>query len=159
MSDQRTIPPKGRYPLKYRGTQCLNCGHSLDISDKYCPQCSQANSTKKLSMKDFFDEFFSNLFNVDSKLLTTLKALVLRPGRITVDYVNGKRMSYTNPFRFLLSLAIVYFLMINYTGNYKDLDRWGVKNADQILRMESPYNYRMTSRLQDSLNVLNGLDS
>lgn len=159
MSDKPTILPKGRYLLKYRGISCLNCGHPLDMSDKYCPNCSQANSTKKLSMKDFFDEFFSNLFNVDSKLLATLRALILRPGRITLDFVNGKRMSYTNPFRFLLSLAVVYFLMITYTGNYQDMDRWGAKNADQMLRMESPFNFNMTSDLQDSLINSNESDA
>ena len=52
---------KGRYELKFRGVECLNCGHPLDISDKYCPNCSQANSTKKLTIKDFIDEFFSGL--------------------------------------------------------------------------------------------------
>jgi hypothetical protein len=153
MSDKPTVLPKGRYLLKYRGTQCLNCGHPLDISDKYCPNCAQANSTKKLSMKDFFDEFFSNLFNFDSKLFTTVKALLIRPGRITRDYIKGKRMSYTNPFRFLLSLAIVYFLMINYTGPYQDMDRWAAKNTDQFLRMESPFNFKLTSDLQDSLKT------
>jgi len=113
---------KGRYELKFRGVKCLNCGHPLDISDKYCPNCSQANSTKKLTLKDFFDEFFSSLINYDSKLLTTLYALLLRPGRITKDYVNGKRITYTNPFRFLLSLAFLYFLMVTYNNQFANLD-------------------------------------
>ncbi|MBO0331605.1 DUF3667 domain-containing protein [[Muricauda] lutisoli] len=113
---------KGRYELKFRGVKCLNCGHPLDISDKYCPNCSQANSTKKLTLKDFFDEFFSSLINYDSKLLKTLYALLLRPGRITEDYVNGKRITYTNPFRFLLSLAFLYFLMFTYNNRFSNLD-------------------------------------
>lgn len=118
MSDKPTIVPKGRYLLKYRGTQCANCGHPLDISDRFCPNCSQANSTKKLTLKDFFDEFLAGMISYDSKLLKTLSALLLRPGKITKDNIDGKRVSYTNPFRFLLSLAIVYFLILNFTGNY-----------------------------------------
>lgn len=125
MNNKPTRIPKGRYRLRFRGTECLNCGHPLDMSDKYCPSCSQANSTKKLSLKDFFDEFFSNIISYDSKLLRTLSALLLRPGRITKDYVKGRRVSYTNPFRFLLSLAIIYFLMLNYTGNFTEWDRFG----------------------------------
>lgn len=151
MSDKPSIRPKGRYLLKYRGTKCLNCGHALDMSDKYCPNCSQVNSTKKVTIKDFFDEFFSNLFNVDSKLLTTLKALILKPGKISLEDVEGKRMSYTNPFRFLLSLAVVYFLMFNFGVNYQDLDRWGAKNADGLIRMDTPFNFSMHSNLKDSL--------
>ena len=134
MEDKPTIPEKGRYQLKFRGIKCLNCEHPLDMSDKFCPSCSQANSTKKLSLKDFFDEFFSSLISYDSKLLRTLSALLLKPGKITRDYINGKRVSYTNPFRFLLSLAIVYFLIINYTGNFSDWDRYGKKSGVDFLQ-------------------------
>jgi hypothetical protein len=125
MENKPALKQTGRYRLQYRGTECTNCGHPLDISDRYCPNCSQANSTKKLSLKDFFDEFFSSLISYDSKLLKTLSALLIRPGKITKDYLNGRRVSYTNPFRFLLSLAIVYFLMLNFTGNFQALDQYG----------------------------------
>jgi len=118
---------KGRYRFKYRGTECLNCGHPLDVSDRFCPNCSQANSIKKLSLKDFIIEFFTSLISYDSKLLNTLGALLLRPGEITRNYINGKRVRYTNPFRFLLSLAIIYFLMVNFTGNFSELDKYGTK--------------------------------
>ncbi|WP_274826688.1 DUF3667 domain-containing protein [Maribacter polysaccharolyticus] len=113
---------KKRDQLKYRGTSCRNCGRQLDLSDKFCPNCSQANSTKKLTLRDFFDEFFANIISYDSKLLKTLSALLWRPGKITKDYVNGKRVSYTNPFRFLLSLAIIYFLAISFNSDFSKLD-------------------------------------
>ncbi len=123
MENKPSLISKGRYDLKYRGNQCLNCGHPLDISDKYCPNCSQANSTKKLVLKDFVDEFFSSLVNYDSKLLKTLYTLLVKPGTITKDYINGKRISYTNPFRFLLSLAFIYLLLFGYNNNFSNLDR------------------------------------
>ncbi|WP_420321794.1 DUF3667 domain-containing protein [Flagellimonas sp.] len=123
MANKPSLITKGRYELKFRGTECLNCGHLLDISDKYCPNCSQANSTKKLVLKDFWDEFFSSLINYDSKLLKTLYALLLKPGTITKDYINGRRVSYTNPFRFLLSLAFLYLLMFSYNNNFSSLDK------------------------------------
>jgi len=122
-----TSKPKGRYKLQYRGTECTNCAHPLDLSDRFCPHCSQINSTKKPTLKDFFDEFFSSLISYDSKLLKTLSALLLRPGKITRDYLTGKRVSYTNPFRFLLSLSIIYFLMINFnlSSGLSKLDKYG----------------------------------
>ncbi len=126
-------PEKGRYRFQYRGTECLNCGHPLDMSDRYCPNCSQVNSTKKLSLKDFFDEFFASLISYDSKLLKTLTALLLQPGKITRNYIDGKRVSYTNPFRFLLSLSIIYFLMINFTGHFSEWDKYGVKKDGNFI--------------------------
>lgn len=114
---------RGRFSTRYRGTRCLNCGHSLDRSDRYCPSCSQVNSTKKLNLVDFFREFLSEILNYDSKLLKTLSALLCRPGSITRDYIAGKRLTYTNPFRFLLSLAIIYFLLLAMTTRFSQFDR------------------------------------
>ena len=144
MGKKNGLITKGRYELKFRGVECLNCGHPLDISDKYCPNCSQANSTKKLTLKDFFDEFFSGLINYDSKLLKTLSALLLRPGRISKDYVNGKRVSYTNPFRFLLSLAFLYFLMFTYNGHFDDWDQ-AAKDFDGTIYNGSPFKFNTES--------------
>ncbi|GAB5476013.1 MAG: hypothetical protein Mars2KO_41120 [Maribacter sp.] len=141
MDNKPTLQHTGRYQLRYRGTECANCQHPLDISDRYCPNCSQANSTKKLTLKDFFDEFFSSLISYDSKLLKTLSALLIRPGRITKDYVRGKRVSYTNPFRFLLSLAIVYFLMLNFTGDFQALDKFGADADGDWIREDGPLNF------------------
>jgi len=128
MGKGKEIISRGRYELKFRGTECRNCGHILDVSDKYCANCSQANSTKKLALKDFLDEFLSSVINYDSKLLKTLYTMLVRPGTITKDYINGKRVAYTNPFRFLLSLAFLYFLMVTYDSSLSNLDELGLED-------------------------------
>jgi len=135
------------------------------MSDKFCPNCGQANSTKKLVLKDFFDEFFHNLINYDSKLLKTLYSLLIKPGTITKDYIAGKRMSYTNPFRFLLSLAFLYFLLFNYNSSFLKLDR---KYADLDKKIDNSRVFDFDLNLEDSdtLDIgnqeaipLKGLDS
>lgn len=159
MENKPALTTKGRYRLKYRGTECLNCGHPLSLTDKFCPDCSQANSTKKLSIKDFIDEFFASLISYDSKLLKTLSALLLRPGKITRDYINGKRVSYTNPFRFLLSLAIIYFLMINFTGNFSEWDKYGTTGTEDPINEFMHLNLRFTIGQQQTRLVSQQLDS
>lgn len=148
---------KGRYQLKFRGTECLNCGHPLDMSDRFCPNCSQANSTKRLSLKDFIEEFLGSIVDYDSRLLKSVSALLLRPGRITLDYVAGKRVSYTNPFRFLLSLAIIYFLLISFSGDFSGLDRLDLDaQMDDI--PEDAMNFELNLPRQQR-EALGGLDS
>src|SRR5690554_1259396 len=93
-----------RKSLQYRGTSCLNCQQPLDISDVYCPYCSQMNSNKPLSAADFFFEFLNSLIVFDSRLRNTLKDLLFRPGIITRNYTKGQRLKYANPFRFFLSV-------------------------------------------------------
>lgn len=104
-----------RHKLKYRSTFCLNCYHPLDISEQYCPNCSQLNSTKKLAFNDFFNEFFAGIFAYDSRFYRTLGVLLFKPGKISKDYIEGKRVRYANPYRFYLSASIIFFLLWSFT--------------------------------------------
>lgn len=104
-----------RHKLKYRGTECLNCHHPLDISDQYCPICSQLNNTKKLAFNDFFNEFFAGIFAYDSRFYRTLGVLLFKPGQISKDYIEGKRVRYANPYKFYLSASILFFLLWSLT--------------------------------------------
>ncbi|TPN83033.1 DUF3667 domain-containing protein [Aquimarina algicola] len=102
---------KGRFLKKYRGNKCLNCGVPLDIVDRYCHNCGQLNTTKQLSLKDFFSEFFASIFSYDSRLRHTIVGLLFSPGKISKEYINGKRIKYANPFRFYLSVSIIFFII------------------------------------------------
>jgi len=110
---------KGRFLKKYRGNECLNCSVPLDIIDRYCHNCGQINTTKKLSFKDFFNEFFASIFSYDSRLRHTIVGLLFRPGMISKDYIEGKRVKYANPFRFFLSVSILFFII---SGLFIDFD-------------------------------------
>lgn len=118
MSSDKPVKSNSRKAAKYKGAECLNCGHPLELTDKYCSNCSQLNSTKQLSLKDFFDEFFSSLFTYDSRLRYTLKDLLFKPGTITKNYVRGQRLKYANPFRFFLSVSIIYFILQGFTTSF-----------------------------------------
>lgn len=107
------IESSSRKAMRYRGVECLNCGHPLDLSDRYCAYCGQINTTKRLTLKDFASEFVLSVFTYDSKFWHTLKDLLFKPGTITRYYVKGKRFHYANPFRFFLSASIFYFILMS----------------------------------------------
>ncbi len=115
-----------RNVTRFRGTSCLNCEQPLDKSDKYCSNCGQVNSTKKLSFDDFFNEFFAGLFAYDSRVNRTINVILFRPGKISKDYIAGKRMRYANPFRFYLSASIIFFII------------WSFSNSFEGIRADSP---------------------
>ena len=110
----------GRFLKQYRGTKCLNCGVPLDVIDKYCHNCGQINTTKKLSLKDFFGEFFASIWSYDSRLAHTITALLFKPGKISKDYIEGKRVTYANPFRFYLSVSILFFIIFGFYANFSN---------------------------------------
>ena len=108
---KKEVGTNNRRHFKYRSNKCLNCSQPLDLSDVYCPYCSQLNSTKQLSLKDFFSEFVNSIVSYDSRLRYTVYDLLFRPGTITRRDAEGKRLRYANPFRFFLSVSIIYFLL------------------------------------------------
>ena len=116
MGSSKLTKEKSRKATIYKGVECLNCENSLELTDKYCSNCSQLNSTKQLSINDFFNEFFSSLYTYDSRLRYTIKDLLFKPGVITRNYVAGQRLKYANPFRFYLSVSIIYFILLGLTS-------------------------------------------
>lgn len=105
----------GRKDLKYRGSCCLNCETPLDKSEKFCHQCGQLNSTKKLTIKDFIEEFFANFYAYDSRLRNSLLSIFSKPGVLALKYNEGKRHTYANPFRLFLSVSLLLFITFNLT--------------------------------------------
>ncbi len=114
------MKPTTRSRTRYRGEYCLNCETPLDVADQYCHQCGQLNSTKRLALKDFIEEFFSNIISYDSKLWRTITQLITRPGFVTLEYCAGKRSRYANPFRFFLTVSIVFFLLLQFSVQFSD---------------------------------------
>ena len=104
-----------RKDKKYRGTQCLNCETQLDVSEKFCHACGQLNSTKKLTIRDFIEEFFANFYAYDSRLRNSIVSIFTKPGVLAREFNEGKRHTYANPFRLFLSVSIILFITFNLT--------------------------------------------
>jgi hypothetical protein len=88
---------------------CLNCGTTL--TGQYCGSCGQRARSRLISIWELVREAFGDLFELDSRLWQTLVPLVLRPGRLTADYLRGRRARFMPPFRTYLVLSIVFFLV------------------------------------------------
>ncbi|WP_420793206.1 DUF3667 domain-containing protein [Polaribacter ponticola] len=56
-------------------------------------------------------EVFNGLFNFDAKFWNTIIPLLINPGKVSRDYIDGKRQRYTNPFRFYLTVSIIFFYL------------------------------------------------
>jgi len=156
--DTKPVKKGGRFPLKFRGTECLNCGHPLELSDRYCPSFSQANSTKHLSVRAFFEAFFAEIVNLDTRLFKTLFTMIRWPGKISLDFIEGKRKTYANPFRLLLSVGIIYFLMISLSGDFERFDRRGASTSNLLDKIPD-LNLSGDPGNEVRMEILNNLDS
>lgn len=102
--------PIEKTPIK--GLTCLNCGQPLRGDENFCPTCGQQNDTRRVSVKEMITHFLGGFFAFDNLFFRTLKPLLLKPGKVTKDYIEGKRKTFTNPFIFLLHSAIVFLIIV-----------------------------------------------
>jgi len=91
---------------------CLNCTNSLRPEDNYCPNCGQENKTHKIPVSHIILETFEDFFHFDSKLWNTLKTTFTRPGKITTDYLEGKRARYVPPVKLYIFISFIFFLLL-----------------------------------------------
>ena len=142
-----------RKSRQYRGQRCLNCETALDISEKYCHQCGQLNSTKKLTIGDFFEEFLSNFYAYDSRLRNSIISIFTKPGVLAKEFNEGKRQKYANPFRLFLSVSIVLFITFNFTNEEKTLINDDSNTTDKL--SDSTNVSRDSIKLENKLVSLN----
>lgn len=88
---------------------CLNCGTRL--RGQYCGSCGQRARSRLISMWELTREAFGDLFELDSRLWRTLVPLLIRPGLLTKDYLEGRRARYMPPFRMYLVLSVIFFVV------------------------------------------------
>jgi hypothetical protein len=95
--------------LPGQSSLCLNCGTRL--RGQYCGNCGQRSRSRLISLWELVSDAFGDLFELDSRIWQTLIPLVLRPGQLTRDYLNGRRARFMPPFRMYLVLSLVFFLV------------------------------------------------
>ena len=89
--------------------RCLNCGALL--AGTYCSECGQRAQVRRLSMAALFRDVLHDLVDLDSRVWRTLTALLLHPGRLTNEFISGRRTFFFPPFRLYLVLSLVYFIL------------------------------------------------
>lgn len=88
---------------------CLNCDAIL--TGQYCGNCGQRSQSRLISLLELIRDAFGDLFELDSRLWRTLVPLAIRPGRLTDDYLRGRRARYMPPFRMYIVLSLAFFII------------------------------------------------
>jgi hypothetical protein len=89
---------------------CLNCG--AELQGKFCHNCGQENLQIKESFGHMVNHAVSDYFHFDQQFFHTLKPLLLKPGKLTIDYMAGRRAQYLHPVKMYIFISLVYFLLI-----------------------------------------------
>ena len=74
---------------------CKNCGSPL--FGPYCSNCGQQATDLNQSFWSFIKEYLGNAFQFDTRLLPTLKEMIIHPGKLTQEFFKGRINSYVHP--------------------------------------------------------------
>lgn len=85
---------------------CRNCTYPILQSASYCSNCGQKNTDGRISISSFFSSFFSTVFNLESKFFQTMGHVFI-PGKLTVEYFQGRHKRYFHPVRFFIVTALL----------------------------------------------------
>jgi hypothetical protein len=118
-------------------TPCLNCGATVQLD--YCPECGQRAIDPDPTLRQFMQELAAELLNWDGKLLATFRMLFTKPGRLTQEYLVGRRVSFISPLRVYLTCSVLYFFVAAIAPEHKPQLRKGAAVQTQIgpLTLES----------------------
>jgi len=93
-------------------THCENCG--AELHGHWCAQCGQPAIEYRRSFRYVVADLLNEFLNWDSKFFTTIALLILKPWRLTNEFLAGKRVRYVNPLRLYLLASILFFFAVNF---------------------------------------------
>lgn len=88
---------------------CRNCGATL--TGPFCSDCGQKGDVHLPSTRELLLEALEGITHSDSRLWLTLKYLVFAPGKLTTEYIAGRRATYLPPFRLYLVMSVLFFVI------------------------------------------------
>ncbi len=109
--------PKHAVPV---GTPCPNC--ATPLAGPWCHACGQSAEDYHRSLIRLAGEALEGLFELDGRLWRTLPNLLVRPAKLTRDYLDGHRAPQAPPFRMFLIVVVLVFLAAGIGGPGKPIN-------------------------------------
>lgn len=107
-------------PMSHESHQCATCGTRFE--GNYCPRCGQSASVGIYSFKKAF-LLFLDVWGLGNRgMFRTIRDLLLRPGYMIRDYLQGMQMAYFPPFK-MFFLLIALSLLVSSGFNIKGENR------------------------------------
>lgn len=136
---------------------CKNC--ETHFKGNYCPACGQSVKELDKPFSIIVYDFLGNIFAFDTRFYKSLATLFLKPGFLTSEFFDGRRVRYAPPFRFYVFVSFILFLLLQIYTNRSltsaldaSVSAENKTAADSILNSRLPVNAKSLSTLSDSVS-------
>jgi Protein of unknown function (DUF3667) len=94
---------------------CANCDRAIDREEqKFCPACGQPTPAHRIDWHFLGHELEHSVLHMDRGILYSLKHLMLRPGHLMRDYIEGRRARQVKPLMLLMIMAAAMVFLAKY---------------------------------------------
>lgn len=113
-------------------THCENCG--AELQGHWCAQCGQPAVEYRRSFRYVLADLLHEFLNWDSKFFASIALLIVKPWRLTNEFLAGHRVRYVNPLRLYLLASILFFFAVNYgaKGIHVEPSKLGDKDRAEL---------------------------
>jgi hypothetical protein len=115
---ESTAPPAETPPVQ---AACANCG--VVLLGPHCYACGQPVKGMVRHLSSILSDAADTILNIDSRIFRSILPLYLRPGYLTNEYFEGRRVRYVTPFRLYFFLSILAFFLMQFAigdANFND---------------------------------------
>ena len=113
-------------------SHCINCHRAIDIpNQKFCPTCGQPTPVHRIDWHFLGHELEHSVLHMDRGVLYSLKELMLRPGHLIRDYLDGRRANQVKPLLLIMITAALVVFLTRYVAGVGVMDSMAtIGNAD-----------------------------
>lgn len=102
---------------------CANCGRAIAGTDqKFCPACGQPTPAHRIDWHFLGHELEHSVLHMDRGILFSLKNLMLRPGHLMRDYIEGRRGNQVKPLLLIMITAALVVFLTRYVAGVGVMD-------------------------------------
>lgn len=99
-----------------RAWTCRSC--ATVVSTPYCPECGERPVVAgDLTLRGLLRQLVNAASSVDGRVLRSLRELLVRPGALTVSWIEGPRKPYVGPIQLFLLANVVFVAVQSFTAS------------------------------------------
>ena len=100
--------------MRARSEFCHNCG--IRLTGPFCAACGQKDLPLSVTLHDFSHELTHEMLHVDGRLFQSVRRLLVSPGFLAREYIQGHRARWISPIRLYLIFSVAFFALSAITG-------------------------------------------
>ena len=109
---------------------CKNCGKKVE--KKYCSECGQSVRISRINFSFILFDIQDGFIHANKGIFYTIKRLLINPGKMVREYLQGKRVKHFKPLSLLILVSALYMVFFRYVFNFGSVNTIEVVDSEQL---------------------------